>query len=84
MLKATVTRPVKVTLGRRNLVRVRVYQEKNEFYAVPVSARGSGMISTITESNGYVVTSENVEGIEKGEIVLVRMFDDLVERRGNV
>ena len=77
VMKARMTKRITVTLGRRNIVRVRVLQQNGEFLAKPVSARGSGLISTMTESNGYVVTPENVEGIEEGEIVLVHLFDRL-------
>ncbi len=77
VLKARMTKRITVTLGRKNIVRVRVLQQNGEFLAKPVSARGSGLISTMTESNGYVVTPENVEGIEEGEIVPVHLFDSL-------
>jgi molybdopterin molybdotransferase len=77
VLKARLTKRITVTLGRKNLVRVRVLQQNGEFLAKPVSVRGSGLISTITESNGYVVTPENVEGVEEGEIVPVHLFDSL-------
>lgn len=77
VLKARLTKRITVTLGRKNIVRVRVLQQNGEFLAKPVSTRGSGLISTITESNGYVVTPENVEGVEEGEIVPVHLFDSL-------
>lgn len=77
VLKARMTKRITVTLGRKNIVRVRVFQQNGEFLAKPVSGRGSGLISTMTESNGYVVTPENVEGIEEGEIVPVHLFDNL-------
>lgn len=77
VLKARMTKRITVTLGRKNIVRVRVLQQNDEFLAEPVSARGSGLISTMTESNGYFVTPENVEGIEEGEIVRVYLFDSL-------
>jgi len=79
LIEARMTKKVTVTLGRRNLVRVQVFLKKGEFCARPVSARGSGLISTMTEANGYVATMKNVEGIEEGEIVRVHMFDDLEE-----
>jgi len=42
-----------------------------------VSARGSGVISTMTRANGYVVVPENREGLEEGETVQVHLFDML-------
>ena len=77
VLKAKMTRSIATTLGRKNLVRVRVFQKGDEFLADPISARGSGLMSTMTKSNGYVVAPENREGLEQGEVVSVNMFDNL-------
>ena len=75
-LKAKMTRSIAITLGRKNLVRVKVFQKGDEFLAEPISARGSGLLSTMTKSNGYVVAPEDREGLELGEIVSVNMFDN--------
>ena len=48
-----------------------------ELFAEPVSAKGSGAISTMTLSNGFVVVPENREGITEGETVIVYMFGNL-------
>jgi molybdopterin biosynthesis enzyme len=71
------TRRIATTLGRKNFVRVHVLQKNNDFFAEPISARGSSLISTMTRANGYVTVPENVEGLEEGDIVSVHMFDDL-------
>ena len=76
MLRARMTRRIATTLGRKNFVRVRVLQKDDDFFAEPISARGSSLISTMTRANGYVVVPENVEGLEEGDIVSVHMFDD--------
>lgn len=77
MVKAKTTRRVTTALGRKTFVRVRVLRQDGEFLAEPVSARGSGLISTMTKANGYVVVPENREGLEEGESVLVYLFDDV-------
>lgn len=77
VLKAKITKRIATTLGRKNLVRVRVFEKNDDFLAEPVSARGSGLFSTMTKSNGYVIVPENLEGLEEGDIVLVHMFDNL-------
>jgi molybdopterin molybdotransferase len=77
VLKAKVTRRISTALGRKTFVRVRVFQRNGEFYAEPVSTRGSGVISTMTRANGYVVVPENREGLEANETVVVHMFDNL-------
>lgn len=83
VVKAKLTRRVSTALGRKTFVRVRVFQRNSEFYAEPISTRGSGVISTMTRANGYVVVPENREGLEEDETVLVYMFD-MVEVSGNV
>lgn len=76
-VKAMITKKVSTVLGRKTFVRVHVFQREGEFYAEPVSTRGSSVISTMTKANGYVVVPENLEGLEKGEQVLVHLFDNV-------
>ena len=78
-LQARMRRRITAALGRRTFVRVRVFRKGGEIFAEPVSARGSGLISTMTRSNGYTVVPENREGLEKGEAVLVHLFDVVEE-----
>ncbi|MCX6644329.1 MAG: molybdopterin molybdotransferase MoeA [Candidatus Bathyarchaeota archaeon] len=84
MLKAILARRVASALGRKTYVRVRVTLKNGEFYAEPVSAKGSGAISTMTQSNGFVVVPENREGISEGETVIVHMFGGLEVADQNV
>jgi molybdopterin molybdotransferase len=76
-VEAKMTRRVSTVLGRKTFVRVRVFQHREEFFAEPISARGSGIISTMTKANGYVIVPENREGLEEKESVLVRLFDNI-------
>ena len=73
-IKAVMTRKVATALGRKTFVRVRVIEKNGEFYAEPVSTRGSGAISTMTRSNGFIVVPENREGAKEGELVTVHLF----------
>ncbi len=75
MLKARLTRKVPSTLGRRAFLRVRVFEKEGEFLAEPVRVKGSGILSTMTEANGYVMIPEDREGLDKGESVIVHLFD---------
>ena len=77
MLKATLARRVASVLGRKTYVRVCVILKGGEFFAEPVSAKGSGSISTMTKSNGFVIVPENREGVSEGETVVVHMFGSL-------
>ena len=74
MLKAVLSRRVTSALGRKTYVRVHVVLRGDEFVAEPVSAKGSGSISTMTGSNGFLVVDENREGIAEGETVIIHMF----------
>jgi len=74
---AVMTRKVATTLGRKTFVRVRVTQKNSALLAEPVSARGSGAISTMTRGNGFVIIPENREGVTEGELVTVRLFGNV-------
>jgi molybdopterin molybdotransferase len=77
VVKAVMTRKVATALGRKTYVRVRVLQKKGEFRGEPVSARGSGAISTMTRGNGFVIVPEDREGVLEGELVTVHLFGDV-------
>ena len=75
MLRARLTRKVPSALGRRVFLRVQVFEKEGEFLADPVRVKGSGVLSTMTEANGYVMIPENREGLDRGESVTVHLFD---------
>ena len=74
IVKAVLARRITSALGRKTYVRVRVTEKDGELFAEPVSSKGSGSISTMTLSNGYLIVPENREGIGEGETVIVQMF----------
>jgi molybdopterin molybdotransferase len=78
-VNAVMTRKVATALGRKTFVRVRVTQKNGEHFAEPVSARGSGAISTMTRGNGFVIVPENREGVTEGERVTVHLFGNVEE-----
>lgn len=78
-VNAVITRKMATALGRKTFVRVRVIQKNDAFLAEPVSTRGSGAISTMTRSNGFVIVPENREGIAQGENVTVYLFGKVEE-----
>jgi molybdopterin molybdotransferase len=78
-LDARMTRRITTPLGRRTFIRVRVFRQNGEPFAQPISAKGSSLISTMTKSNGYTVVPEYREGLEKGETVVVHLFDVVEE-----
>ena len=84
IVKATMTRKIATALGRKNFVRVRVIQKNDELQAEPVSAKGSGNLSTMTRANGFVIVPENREGLAEGETVIVHLFQDVETVKPNV
>jgi len=77
VLRAKIIRKVASALGRRVFLRVTVFERDGEFFAEPVRIKGAGVLSTMTRANGYVVISENREGLEEGESVIVHLFDKI-------
>ncbi len=76
-VKAKMTKKITTALGRKSFVRVRVIQKNDEFAAEPVSAKGSGNLTTMTHANGYVMVPENREGLTQGETVTVHLFGEV-------
>ncbi|NWG11677.1 molybdopterin molybdotransferase MoeA [Candidatus Bathyarchaeota archaeon] len=76
IMRAKITKKVTSALGRKTFIRVHVFP-RDEFFAEPISTRGSGIISTMTRANGYVVVPENREGLAEGESVSVHLFDNV-------
>ncbi len=77
MVKAKLTGRVTGALGRRVYLRVKAFAREGEFYAEPVQTKGSGLHSSMTKANGYVVIPEDREGLEERENVVVHLFSPL-------
>jgi molybdopterin molybdotransferase len=77
IVTAKMARRIASALGRKTYVRVHVSLKNGELVAEPVSAKGSGSISTMTTSNGYLIVPENREGVSEGETVIIHMFGNL-------
>jgi len=61
-------------VGRTDFVRVRLLCVENVYYAEPIRVSGSGILSSMTKSDGFVVIEENKEGIEEGETIEVNVY----------
>lgn len=72
---ALLTRRLPNVVGYKSIVRVNVFEQSGELYAEPYMLRGSGVISSLLKTNGYVILPENVEGFEKNTKVQVYMYD---------
>ena len=77
VIKARLTRRVAAALGRRVFLRVHAFERNGSFFAEPVRIKGSGVLTTMTKANGYVIIPENREGLEEGESVNVHLFSNM-------
>ncbi len=83
-IRAVMTNRITTALGRKNFVRVNVFQKNDELQAEPISAKGSSSLSTMTKANGYVIVPENREGLRQGETVTVHLFGSIDTVKSNV
>ena len=72
-IEAILTRKVASTIGRYEFLAVKISQKADKIYAEPVM-KGSSAITSLAEASGFVGIEENVEVLEKGEVVKVRLF----------
>ncbi len=74
-IQARIMRNINSAPGRTDFIRVevRILPDDKPAEAYPVLGK-SGAISTLVKADGYVVISENRQGIKEGEIVEVRLF----------
>jgi len=80
-LRARLTRRVAGVLGRAVFLRVKVRVKEGELWAEPIRAKGSGIITTVTRANGYVIIPTDREGLGEKEWVEVHLFDYVQWRR---
>ncbi len=83
-VKAVLTRRITTALGRKNYVRVRVFQKNDDLMAEPIATRGASNISTMTRANGYIIVPENREGLMEGIAVTVHLFGNIETATSNV
>ncbi|MBA7653006.1 hypothetical protein ES703_60846 [subsurface metagenome] len=72
---AQISKDVPVSsLGFIHLLRVKIERQESSFIAIPVRLKGSGIISSLTQSDGIVEIPANKEGLKKGENVIVKLY----------
>ena len=59
--------------GKTNCIMVSLTENNGRYIASPILGK-SGLISMLTQADGYVVTDRNLEGIKEKETVKVRLF----------
>jgi molybdenum cofactor synthesis domain-containing protein len=71
---AIASKKIPSAVGRTDFVRVKRICSEDECYVEPIRVSGSGILSSMTKSNGFVLIEENKEGIEEGERVAVVLY----------
>jgi len=61
-------------LGRVDVVRVRIWSEADELLAEPIRATGSGILSSMTRADGFILVPEAMESFEKGQTIEVELY----------
>jgi len=73
-VKAKLTRKVSSTLGRADVVRIKLRYTSGELLAEPIRITGSSILSSMTDADGFVVVPENMEGFKEGAIVEAELY----------
>ncbi|MHB8917945.1 MAG: gephyrin-like molybdotransferase Glp, partial [Desulfocucumaceae bacterium] len=70
---ARVTRNLRSAAGREDFARVTLRQEKGQLLADPVLGK-SGLIATMAKAGGLARIPPNLEGIEAGDLVRIKII----------
>lgn len=71
-IKVKLSGKVASKVGFTSFVRVKIDFET--MTALPIATSGSGILSSVTAADGYILIPENVEGFERGEEVTAYLF----------
>jgi molybdopterin molybdotransferase len=73
-VRARLARKVSSTLGRADIVRVRIRSKEEGLVADPIRVTGSSVLSSMTKADGFVIVPEDVEGFDEGKTVEVELY----------
>jgi len=74
IVKAKLTRRIPSTLGQRTIARVRIFEKEGQLFADPIVTSGASLLMPMVRANGYVEIAEDVEGLEEGREVQVKLW----------
>ncbi len=73
-INAIISKDVPVSgMGYISFLRVKLAKSENKFIANPIKLKGSGVISSLTQSDGIVEIPPYQEGLKKGDPILVKL-----------
>ncbi|OYT26414.1 MAG: molybdopterin molybdenumtransferase MoeA [Thermoprotei archaeon ex4572_64] len=70
-VKGKLLRRINKPINVKALVRVKVCRENNNYIIEPLALTGSGVLSTLSKSNGVIIISEDVEGFDENSVIEV-------------
>ena len=74
-VKASIEHDIPVSsMGFLNFLRVKIEKKEDDFIAIPVKLKGSGVITSLTQSDGIIEITPNLEGLKKGDNVIIKLF----------
>ncbi|NMX21158.1 molybdopterin molybdenumtransferase MoeA [ANME-1 cluster archaeon GoMg4] len=71
---AVASKKIPSAVGRTDFVRVKLFRTEGGYHVEPLRVSGSGILSSMTKSDGFVVIAENKEGVAEGEQVAVTEY----------
>jgi molybdopterin molybdotransferase len=74
-IRAIIENDIKDNDGRRLFARVNVTKRGGQYYASVTGPQGSGILTSMTKSNGLAVIPESSQGVKAGDMVEVQMLD---------
>jgi molybdopterin molybdotransferase len=67
-IRGIITRRIPNTIGYRSYIRVHISRGKDQrYYIEPYMLKGSGVLSSLVKTNGYIILYEDLEGYEEGD-----------------
>ena len=71
---AKLSRKITSTLGRADVVRVKLQFGEKGLVAEPIRVTGSSVLSSMTKADGFIVVPEDIEGFDEGSVVEVEIY----------
>ncbi|HDI12939.1 MAG TPA: molybdopterin molybdenumtransferase MoeA, partial [Hadesarchaea archaeon] len=62
------------SLGRVDVVRVRIWGDSGKLLAEPIRVTGSSILSSMTLADGFVIVPGDVEGFDAGTTVEAQLY----------
>jgi len=81
LLAATTTEKVKKRAGRMDFQRgIASVNSEGKLLVTPLSHQGSGILSSMSKANCYLVLPQEHQGCDAGQLVNIQLFDQVIGR----